>query len=152
MGKIITLPKGTSIKISKDYMKSFSIDTRNTDKSMDEIKVAVTLNNGVIEAKTLLSVVYTYQGKNQWKISDAIVLERVTAVKPVVGMDEKKFLESLKKLSIAIADTPIVLGGQEVKNLGISLKNTRFRKWKRRNFSANLNRQWTSGYYRKDKV
>ena len=107
MGKVITLPKGTSIKISKDYIKNFSINTRNTDKSKDEIKVALTLNNGAIEAKTLVSVVYTYQGKNQWKISDKIVLEKVNSIKPVVGMDEKKFLEALKKLSISIADTTI---------------------------------------------
>ena len=120
MGKVITLPKGTSIKISKDYMKNFSIDTRNTDKRVDEVKVSVTLNNGAIEANTLLSVVYTYQGKNKWKISDPIVLEKVNAVKPVVGMDEKKLLEGVKKLSISIADTKVTLGGQDVKKLGIS--------------------------------
>jgi len=122
MGKVITLPKGTSIKISKDYVESFSIDTRNTDKNTDDIKIALTLNNGAIEAKTLLSVVYTYQGKNQWKTNDELVLEKVIAVKPVVGIEEKKFLESLKKLSIPIADSPITLGGQDVKKLGISLR------------------------------
>ncbi|MBZ9687056.1 hypothetical protein G9F72_012050 [Clostridium estertheticum] len=122
IGKVITLPKGTSIKISKDNMKSFSINTRNTDKSKDQIKVALTLNNGALEAKTLISAVYTNQGKNQWKISDEIILDKVTAIKPVVGMDEKKLLESLKKLSITIADTKIILGGKDVKNLGISLR------------------------------
>ena len=122
MGKIITLPKGTSIKINNDNMKSFSISTRNTDKSKDDIKVALTLNNGSIEAKTLISIVYTYQGKNQWKISDEVVLDKVAEIKPVVGIDEKKFLESLKKLSINIADTEVILGGKDVKSLGISLR------------------------------
>lgn len=122
MGKVITLPKGTSIKIDKDNMKSFSINTRNTDKSKDEINIALTLNNGAIEAKTLISVVYTYQGKKQWKISDGVVVDKVTSIKPVVGMDEKKFLESLKKLNITIAGTEVALGGQDVKSLGISLR------------------------------
>ncbi|MBZ9623429.1 hypothetical protein G9F71_011250 [Clostridium sp. FP2] len=130
MGKIITLPKGTSIKMSKDNMKSFSINTRNTDKSKDEIKIALTLNNGAIEAKTLASVVYTYQGKNQWKISDGVTLDTLTAIKPVVGMDEKKFLEAVKKLSITIADTKVVLGGQDVKSLAISLKTPDLEKGK----------------------
>lgn len=124
VGKVITLPKGTSIKISTDYIKSFSINSRNTDKNnnKDEIKVALTLNDGVIEANTLLSLVYTYEGNNQWKISDTLVLEGVTSVKPVIGMDEEKFLNGLKKLSINIADTPLTLGGQEVKSLGINLR------------------------------
>ncbi|MBU3190206.1 hypothetical protein K9O30_14035 [Clostridium bowmanii] len=120
IGKVITLPKGTSIKISEDYMKSFTISSRNTDKHKDEIKVALTLNNGAIEAKTLVSIVYTSEGNNQWKVSDEIGLEGVTAIKPVVGMDEKKFLTGLKKLNINISDTPVTLGGQDVKKLGIS--------------------------------
>jgi hypothetical protein len=122
MGKIITLPKGTSIKINKNYIKNFSISARNTDKNKDDIKVVLTLNDGVIEAKTLLSLVYTYQGKNQWKISDKIVMGKTTSIKPVVGMNEKKFLEALKKMSISIGDTEVVLGGQYVKNLNISLR------------------------------
>ncbi|MGV8982618.1 hypothetical protein [Clostridium sp.] len=122
IGKVITLPKGTSIKISKDNMKGFTISSssRHTDKKKDEIKVSLTLNNGSIEAITLVSIVYTSEGNNQWKVSDQIVLEGVTAIKPVVGMDEKKFLAGLKKLNINIADTPVTLGGQYVKNLGIS--------------------------------
>lgn len=122
MGKIITLPKGTSIKISKDNMKSFSINNRNTDKSKDDIKVALTLNNGAIEAKTLISAIYTNQGKSQWKISDEIILDKVTSIKPVVGMDEKKLLEALKKLSIPIVDTEVALAGKDVKNFSISLR------------------------------
>jgi len=122
MGKIITLPKGTSIKISKDNLKSFNISTRTTEKTKDDIKVTVTLSNGAIEAKTLLSVVYTYQGKNQWKISDKVILDKAISIKPLVGMDEKKFMESLRKLNISIADSTIDLGGQDVKNIDISLR------------------------------
>ncbi|MGH4122073.1 MAG: hypothetical protein ACREV6_03960 [Clostridium sp.] len=122
IGKAITLPKGTIIKMSKDNMKSFSINTRNTDKSKDEMKIALTLNNGAIEAKALVSVAYTYQGKNQWKISDSVILDKVTAIKPVVGMDEKKLFEAVNKLSITIAETKVALGGQDVKSLGITLR------------------------------
>ena len=122
MGKVITLPKGTIIKISKDYMKSFSINSRNTDKKKDEIKVALTLNNGTIEAKTMMSIVYTSEGNNKWKLNEKIVLEGVTAIKPVVGIDETNFLAGLKKLNINISDQPVALGGQEVKNLVINLK------------------------------
>jgi len=122
IGKVITLSKGTKIKINKNNMKSFSVSSRNTDKNKDEIKVALTLNNGAIEAKTLVSIIYTSEGDNQWKVSDKIVVEGVTALKPVVGMDKKKFLAGLKKLNITIADTPIELGGQDVKNLDISLR------------------------------
>ena len=121
----IHLPKGTSIKINKNFIKSFSINSRNTDKSKDEIKVAVTLNNGAIEAKTLVSLLYTYEGKNQWKINK-IVREGVTTLKPVAGIDGKKFLDGLKKLNITIADTPIALGGQDVKKLGITLRTPDF--------------------------
>ncbi len=42
IGKVVTLPKGTSIKIDKDNIESFSIKSRNTDKSKDNIKLAVT--------------------------------------------------------------------------------------------------------------
>ncbi len=122
VGKIITLPKGTSIKISKDNMKSFSIKNRNTDKNKDDINLALTLNNGSIEVNILGSVVYTYQGKKQWKISDGIILDKVITLKPVVGMAENKFLEALKKLSISIADTKITLGGKDVKGLAITLR------------------------------
>lgn len=130
MGKVITLPKGTIIKISKDYMKSFSINGRKTDKNKDEIKVALTLNNGDIEAKTVVSLVYTSEGNNKWKLSDKLVLDGVTAIKPVVGIDETKFLTELKKLNINIADAPISLDGQEVKNLVINLRTPDLEKGK----------------------
>jgi hypothetical protein len=124
IGKVVTLPKGTTIKVTKDYLKDFSISSRSKDKSNDNdmVKVALTLNNGAIEVKTLLSLVYIYEGKKQWKISDKIVLEGVTQLKPVVGMDEKKFLDGLKKLSIDISDTPKVLGAEDVKSLGITTR------------------------------
>lgn len=119
LGKVVTLPKGTVIKINKNDMKSFKINSRNTDKSKDDIKVDLTLNNGVIEAKTSLALVYNDEGKNQWKINPKIVVEKVTSLKPLVGMNEKKFWAGLKKLSINIADTQKKLGGQDVTNLGI---------------------------------
>ncbi|MBK5242898.1 hypothetical protein [Clostridium sp.] len=126
IGKVITLPKGTSIKISEDYIKSFTIESRNEDKVKEDIKVAVTLNNGVIESKILLALAYTYEGQNYWEVSDEIVLERVTSLKPVVGMDEKTFISALKILSIPIAGTPKILGEQEVKTLEITLRTADF--------------------------
>jgi len=122
LGKVVTLPKGTIIKIDKSNMKDFSISSRSTDKSTDSMKVTLTLNNGVVEAKTLLSVVYSYQGKNKWKANDAIVFKRLISIIPVVGMDQKKFLAEIKKLNVTIADIPIALGGQDVKNIGITLR------------------------------
>jgi hypothetical protein len=126
IGKVVTLPKGTTIKITKDYMKDFTISSRSKDKSNDKsndiVKVALTLNNGAIEVKTLLSLEYIYEGKKQWKMDDKIVLEGITQLKPVVGMDEKKFSEGLKKLSIDIEGTPKVLGAEDVKSLGITTR------------------------------
>jgi len=124
IGKVVTLPKGTTIKITKDYMKEFTISSRSKDKSSDNdmVKVAVTLNNGAIEVKTLLSLQYIYEGKKQWKMDDKIVLEGITQLLPVVGMDEKKLLEGLKKLSIDIEGTPKVLGAEDVKSLSVTTR------------------------------
>ncbi|MBU3111079.1 hypothetical protein [Clostridium lacusfryxellense] len=122
IGKVVTLPKGTSIKIDKDNIESFSIKSRNTEKSKDNIKLAVTFNNGYVEAKTILSLVYLDEGKNQWKASGGIVLDSLTSLKPVVGMDEVKFKTDLKKLSIPISDATVTLGDQVVKKLDISLR------------------------------
>lgn len=130
IGEIVTLPKGTSIKISEDYIKNLSIDSRINDKSKDEVKVAVTLNNGEIEVETLLAVVYIYEGQNHWKVSDEIVLDGVSSLKPVVGMDEKTFLSGLRKLSIPIANTTKTLGEQDVKSLGIALRTPDLKKSK----------------------
>ena len=126
IGKVITLPKGTSIKISKEYIKSFTIQSRNDDKVKEDIKVAVTLNNGAIESKILLALAYTYEGQNYWEFNDEIVLEQVNSIKPVVGMDKKTFLSGLKKLSIPIAGTPKILGEQDVKTLGITSRTPDF--------------------------
>jgi hypothetical protein len=119
IGKVVTLPKGTNIEIKKGYIKSLSINSRKTDKSKDEIKAAVTLNNGTIEVKTLLSFVYINEGKNQWEFKGKVALAGDTVVKPVVAMDEKQFLDGLKKLSINIGDIPEALNGEEIKSLGI---------------------------------
>jgi hypothetical protein len=125
LGKVITLPKGTNIEIKKGYVKALSIKSRNTDKGKgkDEIKVEVTLNNGVIEVKTLLLLMYVNEGKNLWEFNNKITLAGDTVVKPVVSMDEKQFLESIKKLSVNIGDVPKLLNGVDVKGLGI-LKRT----------------------------
>ena len=120
MGQVVIFPKGTSIKINKNDMKNFSIKSRSTDNSFDNIKVALTLNNGAVEAKTILALVYVNEGKNQWKFNNKIVLDSLNSLKPVVGMAEKKFLTDLKKLSLTISDTPIALGKQDVKKLIIT--------------------------------
>jgi hypothetical protein len=122
IGKVVTLPKGTSIKIDKDNIESFSIKSRNTDKSKDNIKLAVTFDNGYVEAKTILSIVYLDEGKNKWRASGGIVLDTLTSLKPVVGIDEEKFKTDLKKLSIPISDATVTLGDQVVKKLDISLR------------------------------
>ncbi len=83
-----------------------------------------------VEAKTILSIVYLDEGKNQWKTSGGIVLDSLTSLKPVVGMDEEKFKTDLKKLSIPISDATVTLGDQDVKKLDISFKNTGSRKSK----------------------
>lgn len=119
LGKVVTLPKGTSIEIKKGYIKSLSINSRNMDKGQDEIKVAVTLNNGIIEAKTILSLVYINEGKNHWEIKNKIGLVGNAVIKPVVAMDEKQFLEGVKKLNINIGDTSKALNGKEIKSLAI---------------------------------
>jgi len=120
IGTVVTLPKGTVIKINKDNMKSFIISNRNTQKSKDDIKVAVTLDNDVLEAKVLLSAVYLKEGKNEWKANGKPVLLNITSVKPMVGINDKTFLAQLKKLKMTIGNTQESLNGQDVKNLGIT--------------------------------
>jgi len=121
LGKVITLPKGTNIEIKKGYIKNLSIKSRNTDKSksQDDIKVAVTLNNGTIEVKTLLSLVYVNEGNNPWEIRGKVGLAGDPVIKPLVAMDEKQFLEGVKKLSINIGDISEALNGAQIKSLGI---------------------------------
>ena len=122
IGTVVTLPKGTVIKINKDNMKSFIISNRNTQKSKDEINLALTLNNDALEAKVLLSVVYLKEGKNEWKVNGKPVILNITSVKPVVGINDKIFLDELKRLKITIGNTQEALNGQNVKNLGITLR------------------------------
>ncbi|MBU3177744.1 hypothetical protein KPL47_15540 [Clostridium estertheticum] len=122
IGTIVTLPKGTVIKINKDNMKSFIISNQNTQKSKDEIKLALTLNNDVLEAKVLLSVVYVKEGKNEWKTNGKPVIINITSVKPAVGINDKIFLAKLKGLKMTIGTTQEALNGQNVKNLGITLR------------------------------
>ena len=132
IGKVVVLPKGTSIEIKKGYIKSFSIKERNTDKGekKDNIKAAVTLNNGTLEVKTLLSLQYVYEGKDKWSISDKVALAGDTTVKPLVGMDEQLILEGVKKLNIAVGDTSKVLGEDDVKTLSIALRTPDFENFK----------------------
>ncbi|MBX4263402.1 hypothetical protein [Clostridium estertheticum] len=130
IGTIVTLPKGTVIKINKDNMKSFIISNRNTQKSKDEIKLALTLNNDALEAKVLLSVVYLKEGKNEWKTNGKPVTLNITSVKPVVGINDKIFLAKLKGLKMTIGNTQEALNGQNVKNLGITLRTPDFQNGK----------------------
>lgn len=121
IGKIVTLPKGTSIEIKKGNIKNLSINSRNTSKSdkKDDIRAAVTINNGTVEVKTLLSIQYIYEGKNKWKMDNNIGLTGETLVKPLIAMDEKQLIEELKKSSINLWDTAKSLAGEDVKILRI---------------------------------
>jgi hypothetical protein len=121
-GKIVMLPKGTSVEIKKGYIKSLSVNNRNTNKSekKDDITVSVILNNGTVEVKTLLSLQYVYEGKNTWKIAEKIQLEGDATIKPVVAMDETQLLAGLKKLNITIGDTEKALSADYVKTLNIT--------------------------------
>lgn len=99
INKTITLPKGTKFDIKEGYIKSLSIKERNTKKKeKDDIKVEITLNNGIIEVNTLLLLQYVYTGNNVWKINDKVQLYGNTVVKPLVGMDENQILNEVKKL------------------------------------------------------
>jgi hypothetical protein len=121
IGKTIKLPKGTNIEIKKSYIKNFSINSRNTNKSekKDDIKVAVTVNNGTLEVNTILSLQYIYEGKNQWKFGGKVELAEDTTVKPVIVMEERQLLDELKKLSINIGEVSKSLAGEDVKTLRI---------------------------------
>ncbi|MCB2342224.1 hypothetical protein [Clostridium estertheticum] len=130
IGSVVTLPKGTVIKINKDNMKSFIISNRNTQKSKDEMKVALTLNNDALEAKVLVSVVYIKEGKNEWKTNGKPVTLNITSVKPVVGINDKIFLAKLKGLKMTIGNTQEALNGQNVKKLGITLRTPDFQNGK----------------------
>lgn len=122
IGKIVTLPKGTNIEIKKGYIKSLSVNSRATDKnnSQDTIKVSVTLNNGSVEVKTMLSMLYVNAGKNQWDLKGKIGLVGDAVVKPVAAMDEKQFLDQLKKQNVTIGDVTQALNGGTIKSLAIS--------------------------------
>lgn len=132
IGKVVALPKGTSFEIKKGYIKSFSINDRNTNKGekKDDIKAAVTLNNGTLEVKTLLSLQYVYEGNDKWKISDKVELAGDTTVKPLVGMDEKTILDEVKKLNITVSNTPKALSGEDVKTLNIASRTPDFDNFK----------------------
>lgn len=128
IGKVLTLPKGTSFDIKKGYIKNFSISARNTNKreKKDDIKAAVTLNNGTIEVKTLLSLQYVYNENKKWIINNKISLDGDTSVKPLVGMDEKQILEGVKKSSINIGDTAKALSEEDVRTLNIASRTPDF--------------------------
>ena len=130
IGKVVTLPKGTIMEIKKNYIKSLSISSRNTNKSKDNLKVAVTLNNGVVEVQTLLSMMYINKGENKWEFSGKVGIVGQAVIKPVVGMYEKQFLDDLKRLTISISDEPIALNGKTVKNLNINLRTPDLEKGK----------------------
>ncbi|HEY5562704.1 MAG TPA: hypothetical protein VIK72_13285 [Clostridiaceae bacterium] len=124
IGKIVTLPSGTKMEVKKSYIKSLSIKSSNTDKkkSEDTFKVAITLNNGEFEAKTLLSMMYIDKGKNQWEFSGTVGIVGDVVIKPVVGIDDKLLLEGLKKQTIVISDETIDLSENNVKSFNINLR------------------------------
>lgn len=122
IGKVVTLPKGTNIEIKKGNINNFIINSRSTSKSekKDDIKAAVTINNGNLEVSTLLSIQYIYEGRNKWTISENIGIAGETSVKPLAVMDEKVFLENLRKFTIIVGNTNMLLSDGEVKTLQIA--------------------------------
>jgi hypothetical protein len=132
IGKSIVLPKGTSFEIKKGNIKSFSVSERNTNKGekRDDIKAAVTLNNGTLEVKTVLALHYSYEGNNKWKIADKVEIAGEATVKPLVGMDESMILEEVKKASITVGNAPKALNGDDVKTLSIASRTPDFDNFK----------------------
>lgn len=132
IGKTVTLPKGTNIEIKKGYIKSLTINSRTTSKSekKDDITVGVTINNGSLEVKSLLSIQYIYEGKNRWVFSNNVGLAGEPTIKPLVAMEEKQFLDELKKLSINIGDISKSLGAEDVKSIKIVERAPDFEKLK----------------------
>ncbi|ERI89737.1 hypothetical protein HMPREF1982_04428 [Clostridiales bacterium oral taxon 876 str. F0540] len=128
IGKAIVLPKGTSFDIKKGFIKGLSISERNTNKreKKDDIKVAVTLNNGSLEVKTLLALQYIMDNNKKWVVSDKISLAGDTSVKPLVGMDEKQILEGVKKLNINIGDKEKALSDEDVKTFKMDSRTPDF--------------------------
>ncbi len=122
LGEVVTLPKGTKIKINENNMKNLTINSSSIDKSRDDVKIALTLNNGVIEAKAILSLEYINEDKSEWKFNKQVSLDSVTSVKPVMVMNGKKLMSELNKRSVTIDSAEVALGGQDVKKLAISLR------------------------------
>ncbi|WP_127836673.1 TFIIB-type zinc finger domain-containing protein [Clostridium prolinivorans] len=131
INKTITLPKGTKFDIKEGYIKSLSIKERNTKKKeKDDIKVEITLNNGIIEVNTLLLLQYVYTGNNVWKINDKVQLYGNTVVKPLVGMDENQILNEVKKTNILIFNISKSLSDNDVKKLEIISRKPDFNNFK----------------------
>lgn len=122
LGQVVTLPKGTKITINKNNIKNITINSRSTDKSRDDVNVSIILNNGIIEANTVLSLEYIDENKSEWKFNNKVVLDSVSSIKPVVGMSDQKLLSELKKRSITIDSEEVALVKQEVKKLAITSK------------------------------
>ena len=91
---------------------------------------SVTLDNDVLKAKVLLSIVYLKDGKNEWKANGKPELLNITSVEPIVGINDKKFLSDLKKFKITIANTQESLNGKDVKNLVITQRTPNFQNGK----------------------
>lgn len=128
IGKAIVLPKGTSFDIKKGFIKSLSISERNTNKreKKDDIKIAVDLNNGSLEVKTLLALQYTMNDNKKWVINDKITISGDTSVKPLLGMEENQILEGVKKLNISIGDKEKALSDADVKTLKMDSRTPDF--------------------------
>jgi hypothetical protein len=128
IGKTIVLPKGTSFEIKKGSIRSFSVSERKTSKSekKDDIKAVVTLDNSVIEAKTVLAIQYIYNENKKWIPSEKLELTGDTTIKPLVGMEDNKIIEEAKKLTINIGDVEKILSDKDVKTLNIASRTPDF--------------------------
>lgn len=128
IGKTVVLPKGTSVEIKKGFIKNFSVSERKTSKSekKDDIKADVTIDNGVIEINTVLSIQYVYNENKKWTTTDKVELIGDTTVKPLVGMEDNKIIEEAKKLTIDIGNVAKILSDKDVKSLNIASRTPDF--------------------------
>ena len=128
VGKVIVLPKGSSFQVKKGDVQEAVIIGNNSDKDkqVQYLDVKMTLNNKSIEVKGTFRLTYKIEGKNQRKLNDKIELKNDIAVKPVIGMEEAKVTEELKKQTVSIGGENLQLSDGSIKTLKIAQRTPNF--------------------------